>query len=104
MVSTCALCPAERLQRRGDLVIRPVPEIGLCMVYRPGPARIVTLNPSAWLLLQACNGETVEQIEAAFAAARSGKGRALAPQEVRQGLQSLVDLALVRSAQHPKVD
>lgn len=96
MASTSPLSPAERLLRRSDLVARPLPEIGMCMVYRPRPARIVTLNPSAWLLLEACNGASVEQIERDFTAARAGTARAMAAADVRQGLQSLVDLALVR--------
>jgi hypothetical protein len=66
------------------------------MVYRPRPARIVALNPSAWLLLQACNGATVEGIERDFAEARAGEAHAMPVESVRQGLRSLVDLALVQ--------
>jgi hypothetical protein len=96
MASTSGLCPADRLERRRDLVPRPLPEIGMCMVYRPRPARIVTLNPSAWMLLQACNGATVAEIERAFAASRAGKSTATAGDDVRRGLQSLADLSLVQ--------
>jgi hypothetical protein len=96
MASTSGLCPADRLERRGDLVPRPLPEIGMCMVYRPQPARIVTLNPSAWMLLQACNGATVAEIERDFAVARSRRSTVMSADDVRRGLQSLVDLSLAQ--------
>jgi hypothetical protein len=96
MVSISQLFPDERLERRRDLVIRPLPEIKMCMVYRPRPARIVTLNPSSWMLLEICNGSTVAEIEKVYAAMIGGKGRAAGTDDVHQGLQSLVDLSLIR--------
>ena len=77
-------------------VVRPLPEIKMCMVYRPRPARIVTLNPSSWMLLEACDGTTVAEIEETYAAMLADKGRAAQTRDVRKGLQALVDLSLVR--------
>lgn len=96
MVSTSPLSPADRLVRRADLVVRRLPEIRMCMVYRPRPARIVTLNPASWLLFEACNGGTVAEIEAAVLRVRPG-----APQDVRAGLQQLVHLSLVTPCRDP---
>lgn len=90
MASISALCPADRLQRRTDLVVRPLPEIGMCMVYRPRPARIVTLSPASWRLLEACDGATVAEIECAVRGVP-----ALGADRVRQGLLDLVELSLV---------
>ena len=97
MASTSPLCRADRLVRRADLVVRRMPEIRLCMVYRPRPARVITLNPASWLLFEACNGGTVAEIEAAVLRARRGPARAKAA-EVLAGLQQLVDLSLVQVA------
>ncbi|MEJ8838394.1 PqqD family protein [Ramlibacter sp. AN1133] len=65
------------------------------MVYRPRPARVVTLNTASWLLFEACNGGTVAEIEAAILRVQAGTPRALAAKEVLAGLQQLLDLALV---------
>ena len=96
MASISRLSPAERLERRRDLVVRPLPEINMCMVYRPRPARIVTLNMSCWLLLEVCDGATVAHIEETCAAMLAGKGGAAERERVRTGLQALVDLSLVK--------
>lgn len=96
MASISQLSPAERLVRRRDLVVRPLPEIKMCMVYRPRPARMVTLNPSSWMLLEACDGTTVAEIEERYAAAFASKGRVVQTGDIRNGLQALVDLSLVK--------
>ena len=81
----------------GDLVIRPLPEINMCMVYRPRPARIVTLNPSSWMLLEICQRvDSPEEIEDAYSQILAEKGRTTEANAVRQGLQALVDLSLIR--------
>lgn len=95
MASTSPLCRADRLVRRADLVVRPLPEIRLCMVYRPRPARVITLNPASWLLFEACDGGTVAEIEAAVLRARPAGGQGGGADEVLAGLQQLVDLCLV---------
>lgn len=96
MASTSPLCPADRLHRRADLVVRPLPELRMCMVYRPRPARIVTLNPASWLLLQACAGSTVGEIESALPETLAAKGRPIPIADIRHGLAELVELSLVR--------
>jgi hypothetical protein len=96
MASTLQLSPDERLKRRDDLVIRPLPEINMCMVYRPRPARIITLNPSSWMLLEICNGSTVREIEDAYSQILAEKGRTTEVNAVRQGLQELADFSLIR--------
>lgn len=95
MASTSPLCRADRLVRRTDLVVRPLPEIRMCMVYRPRPARVITLNAASWLLFEACNGGTVAEIESAVVRARAGGLQAAGTDGVLAGLQQLVDLSLV---------
>jgi hypothetical protein len=94
MASTSPLSRADRLVRRADLVVRRMPEIRMCMVYRPRPARVITLNPASWLLFESCNGGTVAEIEAAVLRVRA-QAPAGAPDEVLDGLRQLVDLSLV---------
>ena len=65
----------------------------MCMVYRPRPARVITLNPASWLLFEACSGGTVAEIEAAVLRARGGQPGGTG--DVMAGLQQLVDLSLV---------
>lgn len=95
MASTSPLCRADRLVRRVGLVVRPIPEIRMCMIYRPRPARVVTLNPASWLLFEACNGDTVEDIEATVLRVQAAGPKTFGPGEVLAGLQQLVDLSLV---------
>jgi hypothetical protein len=104
MASISPLSQAERLERRRDLVVRPLPEISMFMVYRPRPARIISLNPSSWMLLTACDGATVGEIEESYAAMLAGKGRVAQPDEARNGLQALVDLSLVKVCEARGID
>lgn len=97
MASISQLCPADRLVRRAGLVVRPIPEIRMCMVYRPRPARIVTLNPVSWMLFEACDGSTVGEIAAAVVLARGGAGTGGGEGELLHGLQQLVELRLVET-------
>lgn len=101
MASTSPLCRADRLVRRGDLVVRPIPEIRMCMVYRPRPARVVTLNPFSWMLFEACDGATVDDIENAVVRAGLEGGKQFRPGEILEGLQQLADLALVTPGGDP---
>jgi hypothetical protein len=49
--------------------VRPVPELGYCLVFTPSSPRLYTLNPSAWLLLELCRGQDCDTLEAEFRAA-----------------------------------
>ena len=100
MASISPLCPVDRLVRRADLVVRRMPEIRMCMVYRPRPARVITMNPASWLLFDACNGGSVAEIEAAVLRAL-GSGRTTRSGELLAGLQQLVDLCLVEACGRP---
>ena len=95
MALTSEVCLTDRLVQRDDLVVRPLPEIGMCMVYRPRPARIITLNPRSWMLLELCNGATVKAIEVTYTRMLSERGRPPVARDVREGLKSLVDHQLV---------
>lgn len=68
----------------------------MCMVYRPKPSRIITLNATGWMLFELCNGSTIGQIErdyckALAASARTGRG-----EDAHRGLSALIEHELVQ--------
>jgi hypothetical protein len=65
------------------------------MVYRPRPARIITLNPGGWLLLELCDGSRVGDILARYEEALGRRGRPPRPGDGERGLQSLLDHQLI---------
>jgi hypothetical protein len=73
-----------------------VPELDACIAFAPDPARLVTLNASAWLILGLCDGRTPEELEAAYLGAVSPP---LPPERARAQLGAALDrlasLALV---------
>lgn len=48
--------------RAADLRLRPVPEMGFCLVYQPAVPQLYTLNTTAWLVLELCDGADQERI------------------------------------------
>jgi len=66
--------------RTANLRIRPVPEQNCCFVFTPDRPNLYTLNPSAWLVLELCDGQSVEALEAAYRASM-GAGEAVAELE-----------------------
>jgi len=79
--------------------VRGVPEMAVCLVFTPNNPEIFTLNPSAWLILQLCDGRSEAQIARAYLEAVEP---ALSPEEVagevQRGLTSLVKSGIVETA------
>jgi hypothetical protein len=48
------------------LRIRPVPEMEFCLVYTPRKPDLYTLNATAWLILELCDGRSFKDLAAAF--------------------------------------
>src|SRR5215813_2362094 len=95
MVSTLQFCQTHVAKKRCDLKIRPLPEIKMCMVYRPRPASIISLNLSGWLLLELCDGSSVGAILAGYVATLRRRGRPACVEDAERGLQSLIDNELI---------
>jgi hypothetical protein len=95
MVSTSPFSPSHTVRKRDDLTVRPVPELGVCMVYRPGPARMVSLNLSGWLLFEMCDGSTIAEVATRYTEALRRRGRAARRRDCERGLRSLVESALI---------
>ena len=49
-------------RRADDLRLRPVPEMGFCLVFAPSVPQLYTLNTTAWLVLELCDGADQDSI------------------------------------------
>jgi hypothetical protein len=58
--------PSGCYRKTRRLRIRPVPEREVCLVYTPGNPNLYTLNATAWVVLELCDGRTLAQLEKAF--------------------------------------
>lgn len=64
----------DSFRRAPDLRIRPVPELGYCMVFTPARPNVYKLNPAAWLLLELCEGQREDELKQAFIEAYASEG------------------------------
>ncbi len=48
--------PRARYSTVANIRVRPVSEMDTCLVYTPGNPRLYTLNPTAWLVIELCDG------------------------------------------------
>ena len=48
------------------LRIRPLPEREVCLVYTPTSPNLYTLNATAWLVLELCDGRSLSALQKAF--------------------------------------
>lgn len=53
-------------RRMPDLRMRPVPEDGYCLVYAPSIPNLLSVNTTAWLVLELSDGRDLDEITAAF--------------------------------------
>lgn len=61
--------PQDCYSRTPALRIRPVPELDCCIVFTPERPNLYTLNPSAWLILELCDGQDGRSLEEAYRSA-----------------------------------
>src|SRR5260221_8802109 len=66
MESTFVSYPNGCIRKTRDLRIRPVPEMETCLVYTPKDPSLYTLNATAWVVLELCDGRSLPQLETAF--------------------------------------
>lgn len=87
--------PPGSVSATPGLRLRPVPELGACLVYDPARAQLHTLNPTAWLILTLCDGRPRQAAAEAFAEAIRGLPGAVEPGAFSRGLARLESLGLV---------
>src|SRR5258708_19467406 len=66
MESTFVSYPNGCIRKTRDLRIRPVPEMETCLVYTPKDPSLYTLNATAWVVLELCDGRSLRDLEEAF--------------------------------------
>lgn len=87
--------PTGWLSRAPDLSVRPVPEMGFCLVYDPHAREIYTLNPAAWLVFELSRGRTRRDAEADYLSTFDDGQRARATTEFAESLERLFRLGLI---------
>jgi hypothetical protein len=92
-------CPTGRsyVVERG-VRLRPVPELGVCLVYTPARPSLHRLNATSWLIASLCDGRPYAEIVAAFRAALgSGRDPDLNEVTLREGIARLRALGILRA-------
>lgn len=90
--------PNGYLTQSPGLRLRPVPELRLCLAYRPRPPRLFKLNPTAWLLLELIDGcSRIELVDRLVDAVGGNKERA--EELLEAGLAALLEAGLILDQQ-----
>jgi hypothetical protein len=63
---TCVSSPNGFYAKAAELRLRPVPEMGYCLVYQPATPQLHALNTTAWLVLELCDGADQETIACGY--------------------------------------
>lgn len=88
--------PNASYRKMRNVRVRGVPEMAVCLVFTPDNPEVFTLNPSAWLILQLCNGRSEAQISQAYLkATEPALSLEEVAREVRRGLTNLVKMGIV---------
>ena len=59
-------CPPGYYRKTANLRVRPVHEMELCLVFTPDNPSLYSLNPTAWLIFELCDGGRLEDLERAY--------------------------------------
>lgn len=78
--------PSGCYRKTRDLRIRPIPEMEVCLVFTPASPRLHTLNATAWLVLELCDGRTGRAIRDAYASVIAS----LSPDQVKSEIQDIM--------------
>src|SRR5260370_15779014 len=66
MESTFVSFPNGCFRKTRRLRIRPLPEREVCLVYTPNNPNLYTLNATAWVVLELCDGRSLRDLKRAF--------------------------------------
>jgi hypothetical protein len=92
-----------RYRKVPDIRVRPVNEMDVCLVYTPSDPKLYTLNPTAWLVMELCDGRAWRSLERRYyAAIEPLRSREAAKIELEQAVNDLLDMGIVEIAtNHP---
>ena len=79
-----------------DIRVRPVNEMDLCLVYTPSNPKLYSLNPTAWLVMELCDGRGWTSLERGYyAAIEPLRSREAAKAELERTVNDLVGMGIV---------
>lgn len=58
--------PSACWRKVANVRVRPVPEMEVCIVFTPDNPNLFTLNSTAWLVLDLCDGRSWKRLEKAY--------------------------------------
>lgn len=88
--------PRARYSMAPNLRVRPVHEMDVCLVYTPRNPRLYTLNPTAWLVMELCDGRDWKSLERRYyAAIEPLRSREAASAELERAVNDLVGMGIV---------
>ena len=88
--------PHDCYRKTTGLRIRPVPEMGCCLVYTPSDPNLYTLNSAAWLIFELCDGRRGDAIGVDVAAAvRDATGARIDEGALALAMENLIRQGLV---------
>jgi hypothetical protein len=78
------------------LRVRPVPELGTCVIYTPARPRLYTLNPNAWLIFELATRHPIAGLEDAyFAHTVPPMTNSVARRQLQEGLEMLTQCGIL---------
>jgi hypothetical protein len=88
--------PRAYYSKTSNIRIRPVNEMDVCLVYTPNSPKLYTLNPTAWLVMELCDGRDLAALERRYyAAIEPLRSREAAKTELRQAINDLISMGVV---------
>ena len=88
--------PRARYSTVPDIRVRPINEMDVCLVYTPRNPRLYKLNPTAWLVMELCDGRGWTSLERRYyAAIEPLRSRETAKVELEHAVNELVGMGIV---------
>jgi hypothetical protein len=88
--------PRARYSTVPDIRVRPVSEMDVCLVYTPGNPKLYALNPTAWLVMELCDGRGWTSLERRYyATIEPLRSREAAKAELECAVNDLVGKGIV---------
>jgi hypothetical protein len=93
--------PTVPYKRAAGIRIRPVWEWDGCLVFDPAQRRLLELNLHAWLILELCDGQSVDALAKEYRALAEPRIEAgAAERQLARGLRSLAAYGLIEASPH----
>lgn len=97
-------CRVGYYRKVANLRVRPVEEMEVCLVFTPDNPKLYSLNPTAWLIFELCDGRRLEELESAYYdIVEPLRSREDVRRDVRGGIEELERMGIVElvTSEHP---